>query len=122
MEYLPQPIAQMSIGACQASGRLCLFTYSPGKTVRDKSMARYATGTATAIRPQQDSKPVLTGTFQQVTGMEFSIVTKPNQIPQLENVYVNFYKTYAMYIPASIANDFQGSLALLKFLNYWIRA
>ena len=41
-------------------------------------MARYATGTATDIRPQWDSNPVLTSTSQQVAGMR---CTKPlNQL------------------------------------------
>ena len=36
------------------------------------SMARYASGTATEIQPQQDLNPVLTSTSQQVAGMRFS--------------------------------------------------
>ena len=32
---ITQPIACVSVAACQASGRLCLFTQSPGKPVRD---------------------------------------------------------------------------------------
>ena len=36
------------------------------------NMARYATGTATEIRSQRDSNPVLASTFQLVAGMRFS--------------------------------------------------
>ena len=61
---IAQPIALMSIAACQASGRL--------QASQRLSMARYTTGTATEIRPQRDSNPVLTSTFQQVASMRFT--------------------------------------------------
>ena len=50
-------------------------------------MARYATSTATEIRPQWDLNPLLTSTSQQVAGMRFTqgdlLITKPNRLPLL---------------------------------------
>ena len=42
-------------------------------------MARYATITATEIRPQRDSNPVLTSTSQQIVDMRFTITIKPTR-------------------------------------------
>ena len=52
MESFPQPIALMSIAACQASGRFCVcvcvcFHLIPQQASQRLSMARYTTGTAT---------------------------------------------------------------------------
>ena len=60
------------VAACLASCKLCLFSYSPRQASQRLSMARYATGTATEIRLQWDSNPVLTCTARQVAGMRFN--------------------------------------------------
>ena len=57
MQSLPQPLSLISIAACQASVRLGLFTLIPWQASQRLSMARYATGTATEIQPQQDLNP-----------------------------------------------------------------
>ena len=57
MKSVPQPLALESIAAFQASGRLCLFTSSPRQSSQRLSMARYATGTATEIRPPAGFEP-----------------------------------------------------------------
>ena len=62
---ITQPIALMSVAACQASGRLSVHLI-PQQASQRLSMARYATGTATEIRTQRDSYPVLTSASQQV--------------------------------------------------------
>ena len=67
---IPQLIALISVAAYQVSGIGCVYSLSPpaSQSKTNISMARYATGTATEIRPQWDSNPVLTSTFQQVAG------------------------------------------------------
>ena len=64
MQSLPKLIALISAVAFQAS------------------MARHATGTATEIRPQRHSNPVLTSTSQKVAGMQCTN-PKPTRLPLL---------------------------------------
>ena len=59
----------MSVAVCLASGRLCLFTLSTGKPVRDKAWPDKQPALPLKINPQWDSNPVLTSTSQQVEGM-----------------------------------------------------
>ena len=59
---ITQPTAHISGAACLVSGWSVHFI--PRQASQSLSMARYATCTATEIRPQPDLNPVLTSTFQ----------------------------------------------------------
>ena len=58
----------------------------PWQASQRLSMTKYTTGTATEIRPQRNSNPVLTSTSHQVAaGMRFNSHYKPTGLPLLDD-------------------------------------
>ena len=55
-QSLPQSVAITSVAACLVRGRLCLFIY-PWQASQRLGIARYATHTATEIRPPTGFAP-----------------------------------------------------------------